>query len=289
MRRVVRWLRNAALGVAAVVVVAALVLYVLSERVFRHSFAEPLVAIAVPTDSASIAEGKRLAQLRGCSGGCHGTVTEGHVFGDDFMMGHLVAPNLTIAVREYSDAELARIIRRGVRPNGRSVIAMPSGMFSQLNDEDLGRIIAYLRSVPPATGHARRFAPGPAGRLRFASGQSALVTASVRRADALSDSFPRAGDPNARGAYLARTVCTECHGLNLAGRNGRPDLRIAAGYTPEQFSHLMRTGKALANRELKMMSPTARSRFSHFTDDEVQALYGYLVARAAMPAAVSPP
>ncbi|HVT38573.1 MAG TPA: c-type cytochrome [Gemmatimonadaceae bacterium] len=222
------------------------------------------MAIAVPTDSESIAEGKRLAQLRGCSGGCHGTVTEGHVFFDDFLLGRLVAPNLTIAVREYSAPELARIIRRGVRPNGRSVVGMPSAILSQLNDEDLGRIIAYLRSVPPATGPARRLSPGPAGRLRFASGQSVLTTAGVRRAEALSDSFPRAGDPNAQGAYLARTVCTECHGLNLAGRNGRPDLRIAAGYTFEQFSHLMRTGEALGNREPQDDEPNGAQQVQPF-------------------------
>jgi hypothetical protein len=57
----------------------------------------------------------------------------------------------------------------------------------------------------------------------------------------------------------------------------RPDLRIAAGYTLEQFTHFMRTGKA---RELKLMSDMARRRFSHFTEDEIAELHGYLVARA---------
>ena len=41
----------------------------------------------------------------------------------------------------------------------------------------------------------------------------------------------------------------------------------------------MRTGKAAGGRELKFMSPTARTRFAHFSDDEIAALYDYLAAR----------
>src|SRR5258705_9950607 len=122
MRRVVRWLRNAALGFVGIVIVAAVVVYQRSERIARRTYAEPLAPIPVPTESGSIVEGKRLAELRGCSGDCHGTGTEGNVFVDNAFIGRLVAPNLTLAVRDYSDAELGRIIRRGVRPNGRSVV-----------------------------------------------------------------------------------------------------------------------------------------------------------------------
>ena len=69
----------------------------------------------------------------------------------------------------------------------------------------------------------------------------------------------------------------------LEGDESRiPDLRIAASYSLEQFTHLMRTGKASGNRELKLMSSVARNRFSHFTDDEIQAQHSYLVARAAI-------
>jgi hypothetical protein len=45
----------------------------------------------------------------------------------------------------------------------------------------------------------------------------------------------------------------------------------------------MRQGKALGNRELPLMSQVARSRFRHFTDQELRNLYTYLVARAASP------
>ncbi len=40
----------------------------------------------------------------------------------------------------------------------------------------------------------------------------------------------------------------------------RPDLRLVAAYDLEQFSHLLRTGKAVGNRELSMMSGVVRHR-----------------------------
>jgi hypothetical protein len=38
----------------------------------------------------------------------------------------------------------------------------------------------------------------------------------------------------------------------------------------------MKTGKALGDRELRMMSAVARSRFAAFTEAEVGALHAYL-------------
>jgi hypothetical protein len=41
----------------------------------------------------------------------------------------------------------------------------------------------------------------------------------------------------------------------------------------------MRTGKAVGNRELPMMSAVARVRVSHLGDTDLNALYDYLAAR----------
>jgi mono/diheme cytochrome c family protein len=281
MPRLLRWLRNVLLGLLGLVVLAAGVLYFLSERIVHRTYREPLVNLAVPTDSQSIAEGRRLATVRGCSGGCHGSLIEGGVFIDEPLLARLVAPNLTAAVRTYTDAELARIIRRGVRPDGQSVVGMPSEMFSPLTDEDLGKIIAYLRSVPPQEGPGREVRLGPLARLGLLAGKYATAAHEVHRADSLARIYPHPGDSTAQGAYLARTACTECHGLALRGGETTPDLRIVAGYSPEAFATLLRTGKASGNRELKLMSLVARKRFTHFTDAEIHALYQYLITRAA--------
>jgi mono/diheme cytochrome c family protein len=203
------------------------------------------------------------------------------MFVDEPMLARIAAPNLTTAVREYSNAELEGIIRHGVRPDGRSVLAMPSDMFRLLDDADLGKILAYLHSVPEVVGQVRLVRPGPLGRLGIALGKFKPAAEDVRQVEMLSDSFPAAGSPVARGAYLARTVCTECHGSTLSGFAGdTPDLRIAAGYSPEQFVRLMRSGVALGERELGLMSEVARGRFTHFTDEEIEALYAYLLSRA---------
>ena len=60
-----------------------------------------------------------------------------------------ITPNITQVIQHYSDAQLARLLRYGVRPDGTSVVIMPSSMFYNLTDEDLADLIAYLRTVPP--------------------------------------------------------------------------------------------------------------------------------------------
>ena len=281
MKRALRWLRNGLLGFAGLFFSAAVVVYIVSERVVRRTYDAPGTPVSVPRDSGSIREGERLADIRGCRG-CHGAQLAGDVFVDDPLLARVVSPNLTIAAREYTDAELERIIRRGIRPDGRSVVIMPSGMFSVLDDADVGKIIAYVRSVPPTEGNPRKVHVGPLGRLGFALGKFQPAAVEARRAVALSRSYPTGRDPLARGAYLARTACTECHGFDLRGGDKPPDLRIAAGYSRDEFIHLMRTGKAPGNRELTLMSRVARGRFSHFTDSEIEALHDYLLARAAV-------
>jgi cytochrome c553 len=202
------------------------------------------------------------------------------VFVDDLLLARLIAPSLTGAAHRYANADLVRIIRRGVRPDGSSVIGMPSEMFSGLTDGDLGRILAYLHSVPPSSGLAPERRLGPLARLAFVAGKLRPAAELVRRADQMSGGWPDNGDATASGAYLARTSCTECHGLDLRGGDRAPDLRIVAGYSFEAFTELLRRGTALGNRELPLMSQVARTRFRHFTGQELRGLYTYLIERA---------
>ena len=52
-------------------------------------------------------------------------------------------------VAQWSDAELAKAIREGIRPDG-SVIGppMPFALYRHISDDDLAAIVAYLRTVP---------------------------------------------------------------------------------------------------------------------------------------------
>src|SRR5690242_10368291 len=111
MRRALRW-TGAVLGaLAALAVVGYAAVYVASERALNRTYAFKPVAIDIPNDAGSIAEGRRLAQVHECFGGCHGTGVEGRVLFHDPMIAHVVAPNLTAAVARYRDEELVGIIR----------------------------------------------------------------------------------------------------------------------------------------------------------------------------------
>lgn len=281
MRRVLKWLGILVAVVAGLACVALAYVYVSSERILDRTYTVPSTSIVVSADSQSITVGRRLAQIRGCYGGCHGAQAEGRVFIDEPLLARLVAPNLPQVVRERSDEELERIIRHGIFPDGRSTLGMPSSMFHLLSDEDLGAILAFLRSLPASEGPQTEVSVGPLGRLGLALGQY------TPQAALIDHEAPRpaveASDSLAYGRYLALTVCTECHGLDLGGEpdGGTPDLAIAAAYSDTAFVRLMRTGKALGDRELELMSEVARRRFSYFTDAEIRALHSFLQSRAS--------
>jgi hypothetical protein len=67
---------------------------------------------------------------------------------------------------------------------------------------------------------------------------------------------------------------------SLGGHEGdTPDLTLVAAYEYDDFQTFMRTGRAVGSRQLRLMSTTARARFSHMSDAEIRALYDYLAAR----------
>ena len=279
MKRLLRWIGIALGSVAGLMVIAYAVVYVLSERVLRRTYEVPPIALSVPTDPASIIEGQRLATVRGCFTGCHGKRAAGAVMFDQPMIARVVAPNLTAAAHKYSDAEVAAIIRNGVRPGGLSLVIMPSEAFAELTDSDLGRIIAFLKSLPQVEGPGPDVSLGPLGRIGLAIGK--FKTAAPQIAEAVPP--PEANNEEAvYGRYLARTICAQCHGTNLGGTSNpdftSPNLRVVAAYSPEAFVQLLRTGIGLGGRNLGEMSAWARVNLSQLTDPEIGALYSYLHA-----------
>ena len=278
MKRFLKW---TAIGLCSVVVVALAIIYGVSEYRLGQTFDIAATPITVPTDSAGIAAGRHIFETRGCEG-CHGPGLSGKIFFDDPWIARLIAPNVPKAIRGYSNAELARLLRHGVRPNGQGVAVMPSSMFYHLDDEDLGALIGYLRTVPERAGN-----PLPSHSMRLLARIGLTMGQYKVEPREITHDAPRAlrgSDPAALGRYIAMSSCTECHGQRLQGDpQGTPALMIVGGYTPSEFAKLMREGMPKDGKERKMMSPVARSRFSHFTDEEVNALYVYLVRRASAP------
>lgn len=271
-------MRYAAGALTLLVVAAVTFVYARSEWVFHRRWRIPASEITVPTDPAAVALGLRLVTVRGCNG-CHGPRLEGGVAVDIPHVARIVAPNLARLARSYSTVDLERSIRHGVKPDGRSVVLMPSDMFFNLNDADLGAIIAYLRSVTPATDtlpSSEIYFPARAG---VAFGAFPTMAGQIDHAEARIPTASPA-DSIALGNYLVHTSCTECHRTDLRGGSmgdeQAPNLAIVAAYSRTDFTHLMRTGEPMGQRTLQMMAKVAKSRFSHFTDDEIGGVYAYL-------------
>lgn len=281
MKRALKILGFIGGGLVALVLVFAVAVFAISEVKLRRTYDHPLRRFAARTDSAAVAEGERLARVRGCFGGCHGTLLEGKVFFQEPGVATIWAPNLTLAVREYADSELERVIRRGVRRNGRSVFVMPSDMFAELADDDLANILGFLRSQPIVEKQRPDLQVGPIGRFGLLIGMFAPVAPEIQATPVAR--APRE-DEMQWGRYLVRTACTECHGQDLRGdpSGTPPNLRIASAFTEADWVRLMREGRGLGNRELGLMGRVTLSRFRYFTDAELHAIRAYLVEFASV-------
>jgi mono/diheme cytochrome c family protein len=275
MNRLLKWLGIACGALAILALGAVAGLYIVSERIVQRTYERPLSAIALPIDAVALAEGRRLATIRGCYDGCHGKQLDGGVLVDKPFLARLVAPNLTQVAAQHTDAELERVIRHGIRRDGKSTLAMPSAMFYHLSDADLAAIIAFIRSAPVTYGPSTEISLGPLARFGIVMGKYSP------QAMMIDHDAPRLAvrdDPVVIGNYLALTSCTECHGTDLRGAPDgfAPSLVIASTYSEQDFARLMRTGIAAGDRELDLMARVARSRFSHFTEAEVRALHAFL-------------
>jgi cytochrome c553 len=276
-RSLLKGLRIGAAVLLAVVLLAGVVVYVISERALRRTYDVPLADIAVPTGSEALENGRRLATIYGCFNSCHGRIMEGAEIYDEPGIAKINAPNLTRVLQEYTNPELERLIRHGVKRDGTSTWIMPAPMFSQLSDEDLGAIIAFVRSAPVLDGPMRETTLRPLGRIGVAIGKfrplASLVDPQLQHPATTDRS-----DPLKYGKYLVMTTCTECHGADLQGSDivHAPGLAVAAGYTEEDFRRLMRTGIAAGGRNVGMMTEVGATRFPSLTDEEVEAMHRYL-------------
>lgn len=271
MKRVLEW---AAIVVVSIVVLAAAAVYGVSEMKLRQTFDIATAPVTLATDSATLANGRHVFVTRGCEG-CHGKGLVGKVFFDEPRLARIVAPNVPKAIRAYSDPELVRLLRHGIRPSGRGVAVMPSSMFYFLDDTDLHSLVAHLRTLPVLEGDSALSATEMRilARVGLLTGQYKLEPVNIAH-DAPRP--PKAAEGAPLGLYLARSSCTECHGMDLKGDPTTPALTIVAGYSPEKFARLMREGVPLDGRTMELMTPTAKNRFSHFSDAEVAGLYAYL-------------
>jgi cytochrome c553 len=249
------------------------IVYGLSEWKLHRHFDAPLEALHVNAPP-NLIEGERMARIVGCWDGCHGRTGQG---GHEEIEGIVrnTAPTLSQVLPLYSDEELVRLVRYGLKRDGHSAVGMISYTFWSLGDQDLANIIAHLRRQPASPPMERKLELTWRGRLALATGEWKVSVEQVDR------SRPRWGDlPQTtafeRGRYIASVTCTECHGLDFNGNalEHAPSLAILAMYSQEQFAHLMRTAEPVGGRKLDEEMDWVAD--APFTDEEVVGLYQFL-------------
>jgi hypothetical protein len=275
-------------ALVAIVVVAVAVVYVTGGRALARSFDLPTDSFTAPTDSAAAAEGARLAQLYGCRD-CHVADLGGQVLIQSGAFGVVSAPNLTAGRggvgATFTDTDFERAVRHGLRPNGQSLVIMPSAEYQYLTDEDLGRILAYVRQVPAVDRETPPRRPGPVMRMLAVMQADQLLQAAIVDQTAPHTASLPPGPTVEYGRYLAGG-CRGCHGQDYSGGpTGEPGAPPAANITPDSatgigawtrddFDNAVRRGRRPDGRELLPAMPW--SAFSAATDDEITAMWLYL-------------
>lgn len=199
-----------------------------------------------------------------------------------------VAANITPAgrVKDWSDAELARAIREGIRPDG-SVIGppMPFEVYRGISDDDLASVVMYLRTVPAVAsdpGASQYNIPLPP-----AYGPPIESVAAVPE-----------GVTAEYGAYLAGPLghCTVCHspigpqGADLANNLGLGGNHFPgpwgesvsanitpvglSGYSDEQIATIITKGMRPDGSH--MLPPMPYGFYANIKPDDVSAIILYL-------------
>ncbi|HJQ65695.1 MAG TPA: c-type cytochrome [Gemmatimonadales bacterium] len=302
IRRILGW-------AAAILVVSVVGLLITIQLRWKRTFEATLPAITASTDSTVIAMGRYLAFGPAHCAECHTSGAAAAALergeqpplsgGFEFNIppGKFRTPNLTpdsaTGIGAATDGALARMIRYGVRRDGRA--GLPFMNYHDLSDADLTALISFLRSQPPVV-HAV-----PAHDLTLlGKGVMAFLIKPVGPTGTPPAVSP-AGPTVERGAYLVGSVaeCADCHtqrsmmdghftGPRLAGGtaftsdsdatmefvppNLTPDPKTGriAAWSEDQFVARFRQGRLLPG------SPMPWKAFGHMSDDDLRAIYRYL-------------
>jgi mono/diheme cytochrome c family protein len=288
MRRVLKWIGIVIGGLIGVILIAAVVLYVKGSLALNQSVSVPTDHIDVPTDAESLARGKEFVTIF-CAE-CHGEDLGGQVMLADPMIGTIYSANLTTgqggAQATFSDDDLVRAIRHGVDPEGHALIIMPSAAFNYLSAEDLGSIIAYLKTLPPVD----HVVPEPSltlvGHVMLGAGVfgEGIFPANVIDHSNPFPPMPEIGANAAYGEYFTR-FCRECHGPDLTGGPSTqpgappaPNLTMTgelSGWSETDFLRAIKTGMKPSGHMIDAEFMPVEA-FSKLPEDELKGIYMYL-------------
>ena len=260
-----------------------------SQAAINKTYAVTVRPVAIPTSATAIAHGRHIANTRGCID-CHGQDFGGAKVIEDGAMGRLYGSNLTkgkgSSISAFTDEDWVRAIRHGVGKEGRGLFIMPSLEYSHFSDEDLGALIAYMKTVPSVDRERVATAYGPVSQILLTLSPAKMIHAGQIDHANLAPPLAVAKAPNAEyGKYLA-AGCMGCHGPNFSGGKievGPTDWPLAANltqhpesrltkWTEQDFMTAIRTAKRPDGSELNPVMPRG---FAGLDDVELKALWAF--------------
>ena len=288
MRKVFKWF-GIGLGVlVGLVITAAIILYFVGGSKLNKTHQVQPLAVTIPSDEASLARGEHLAKSA-CKS-CHGPDLAGEPVIDDPAMGTVYASNITGLAEIRTDEQMVLAIRHAVGPDDRQLVVMPAESFINFSSQDLGAIIAYLKTVPRAGDDTSTPKLTPIGQIMLGAGMfGPIFPAEYIDHQQPFPTMPAVSASLEYGEYLSG-MCTSCHGADLSGKqSAEPGAPIAPNVTPgggagiwtaEEFILTMRTGVNPHGHHLDPQYMPWKS-FGKLADEELQAIWMYL---ASLPA-----
>jgi mono/diheme cytochrome c family protein len=287
--KVLKWIGIVLGSLVGLLLVVGAVMYLIGNSRLNKTYDFEPSNLTIPTDAESIALGKHRAEVL-CAG-CHGTDLSGL---DNWFnappLGVVDSANLTSGEggigAEFTTEDFVRAIRHGIDPQGKPIFMVAVTSTSNLSDEDLAAIIAYVKTVPPVDHVTRPKHFTPLGKILLTLGVLPRLPVELVSHDIHVDAVPAAATAKF-GEYLINTHdCRLCHGPNLNG-GPHPDptiKKISPNLTPggeltfwteEQFINTIRTGMTPGGHQLdaKLMP---WDYYKNFHDDELKAIFAYL-------------
>jgi mono/diheme cytochrome c family protein len=213
-------------------------------------------------------------------------------------LGTLYASNITpdreTGIGRYSDPQLARMLRHGVRPDGQASLP-PLMPYGDMSDDDVIAVISYLRAQRPVRSVVPQNEWTLVGKV-----MRTFVSAAKPRVDVTPPtSAPPAAPTVARGAYIAQSVAN-CGGCHTAYNplTGAPTVPAYSGgsaveaftppnITPRPGSALMKfpdrdtfVARFMFGGRQYEGSPMPWEAFAKMAPEDIAALYEFLHAQA---------
>lgn len=270
MKKFFKWTGMVLGGLVGLTLLAGLVLCPIGMKKLTRTCPNITIeSVNIPTDADGIARGKHVSVIWACTK-CHGEGLSGRLLTNDPIegtiptLGAIPAPNLTSGIggiaKSYTDTDWVRAIRHGIKSNNQAEIFM---YVSNISDQDLGDLIAYLKQIPPVDTDSPAISYGPIIPIAPTLG---IFTPA---AELIDHNAPHPEDPVPGvtveyGKYLS-AICAQCHGNGIS--NAVKNLK------QEDFIRTFNTGVLPDGRQLG--STMSSKTFNEMNDTELAALWLY--------------